>query len=72
MRRLRRERLRGRERLADRSGSGTDAGASTDGMDATVAGGDTDAELFQPSSGDDAGTVTTQGACLPGVYQGSS
>jgi hypothetical protein len=51
-------------------GPGGNGGASTDNSDATVAGGDTDAEVFRPSPTGEAGTIVTQGACAPGVYQG--
>ena len=50
-------------------GPGGNSGASTD-TDATVSGGDTDAEVFRASPTGEAGTVVTQGACAPGVYQG--
>jgi hypothetical protein len=51
---------------------GAGGGGSTGGADATTSGGDTDGEVFHPApSGTGAGgTVVTQGACLPGVYQG--
>jgi hypothetical protein len=46
-------------------------GGSTGNADATVSGGDTDAEVFQPSpTTGPAGTIVTQGACVPGTYQG--
>ncbi len=52
-------------------GNGNEGGASTDNGDATVSGGgDTDAELFGGSPKGEAGIIVTQGACLPGVYQG--
>ena len=52
-------------------GHGNGNGSSTDNADATVSGGDTDAQVFgsTPTAGD-AGTVVTLGACAPGVYQG--
>ena len=53
------------------SGPGLDAGPSTDiaNMDATLPDGDP-AQRFVPVLTDDAGIVTTQGSCTPGVYQG--
>jgi hypothetical protein len=51
-------------------GSSGAGGASPDNGDATVSGGDTDAEVFKPSPTGEAGTIVTQGACAPGVYQG--
>ncbi len=51
-------------------GSGDDASSSNDDPDATVSGGDTDAELFGPSPTGEGGTIVTQSACAPGVYQG--
>lgn len=52
-------------------GRGDGAGGSSDNVDATVGGGATDAEVFGtgPTTGD-AGTIVTEGACLPGVYSG--
>jgi hypothetical protein len=52
-------------------GRGDGAGSSTDNADATISNGDTDAQVFgsTPATGD-AGTIVTQGACAPGVYQG--
>src|SRR5277367_4859974 len=51
-------------------GRGGDAGASTDNVDATVSGGDTDAEVFGPSPTGDANIIVTESTCAPGVYQG--
>jgi hypothetical protein len=65
----------GSNALGDGTGSQTGPGhgadGSTDNADATVGSGDTDAEVFgtAPTIGD-AGTIVTQGACLPGVYVG--
>jgi hypothetical protein len=52
-------------------GPGLDAGPSTDNtnMDATLPSGDP-AQHFVPSLTDDAGIVTMQGFCTPGVYEG--
>jgi hypothetical protein len=51
---------------------GSSGGAASGDTDATISGGgDTDAPVFGVgSSTDDAGVITTQGACLPGTYQG--
>jgi hypothetical protein len=57
---------------ANNGSHGGTGGTSSNDMDATVSGGgDTDAPVFGTgSSTDDAGVITTQGACLPGDYQG--
>jgi hypothetical protein len=62
----------GSSALDDGNGPQTGPGASTanDNPDATVAGGDTDAEVFGTAPIRDAGTIVTQGACVPGVYSG--
>jgi hypothetical protein len=66
----------GSSALGDGNGPQTGAGSSggrgaSGNPDATVSGGDTDAEAFQPSVSDDAGsTIVTQGVCAPGVYRG--
>jgi hypothetical protein len=53
------------------AGSSGGGGGSAGNPDATVSGGDTDAQVFQPSpTTGPTGTVVTQGACVPGVYQG--
>jgi hypothetical protein len=48
-----------------------DGAISSDNTDATTARDNTDAEVFAPPDIGDAGAVVTQGACAPGVYQGS-
>jgi hypothetical protein len=53
------------------SSTGPDhGGPSTDLPDATLSGGETDAQLFVPGATVDAGVVTQAGACTAGVYKG--
>ncbi len=64
--------LGGASGSGSRTGPGLDASPSTNVAtpDATLPTGDPDADIFVPSLIEDAGSVTQQGVCTPGVYRG--